>query len=84
MKEVSFIEEDKILEGAMSPHISWALDRLDQQLLPLDQQYQPTGTGAEVDVYVMDTGINYSHKEFQGRVFYSGFDRVPGEAESSA
>jgi len=82
MKEVSFIEEDKILEGAMSPHISWALDRLDQQLLPLDQQYQPTGTGAEVDVYVMDSGIHYSHEEFEGRALYGGYDKVALENTS--
>lgn len=82
MKEVSFIEEDKIVEGAMSPHLSWALDRLDQQFLPFDQRYQPTGTGAGVDVYVMDSGINYSHEEFEGRALYGGYDEVVSEETS--
>ena len=82
MQEVSFIERDKLVRGASRDHLSWALDRLDQRWLPLDQYYQPTGTGAGVDVYVVDSGINYSHKEFQGRAFFTGFDRVPGENKS--
>ena len=82
MREVSFIERDKLVKGASRDHSSWALDRLDQQWLPLDRRYQPTGTGAGVDVYVVDSGINYSHEEFQGRAFFTGFDRVPGENKS--
>lgn len=78
MKEVSFIEEDKIVEGTVNPHLSWALDRLDQQFLPLDQQYQPTTSGNGVDVYVVDTGINYTHNEFGGRALFGDFDRVVG------
>ena len=77
MEEVSFIEEDKIVEGAANPHLSWALDRLDQRFLPLDQQYQPTTNGNGVDVYVVDTGIDYAHSEFGGRALFGGFDKVP-------
>ena len=76
MKEVSFIEEDKTVEGAMTPYLSWALDRLDQEFLPFDQHYQPTASGVGVDVYVVDSGINYAHEEFEGRAFYGGYDGV--------
>ena len=76
MKEVSFIEEDKIVEGAMSPYLSWALDRIDQQFLPFDHHYQPTATGAGVDVYVVDSGIHYAHSEFEGRATFGGFDKA--------
>ena len=78
---MSYIEEDQVLEGASSAYLSWALDRLDQTSLPLDQHYQPTGTGDGVDVYVMDSGIKYDHDEFEGRAFFGGFDMVPFEAK---
>ena len=82
MREVSFIERDKLVRAASRDQLSWALDRLDQRLLPLDNHYQPRGMGTGVDVYVVDTGINYAHNEFQGRAFYAGFDQVLGETES--
>ena len=82
MQEVSFIERDKRVRAISRDRLSWALDRLDQRQLPLDQYYQPTGTGAGVDVYVVDSGIDYSHEEFQGRALYAGFDQVPGENQS--
>lgn len=82
MREVSFIERDKRVRVVSRDHLSWALDRLDQRSLPLDQHYQPIGTGTGVDVYVVDSGINYFHEEFKGRAFYTGFDRVPGENKS--
>lgn len=46
---------------------NWGLDRLDQRNLPRDQGYTYTNTGAGVNVYVMDDGINTAHQEFGGR-----------------
>jgi subtilisin family serine protease len=40
------------------------LDRIDQQLLPVDNIYNYTFTGAGVHAYVMDGGIRTTHQEF--------------------
>mmetsp|Transcript_17215 Transcript_17215/g.49993 ORF Transcript_17215/g.49993 Transcript_17215/m.49993 type:complete len:426 (-) Transcript_17215:382-1659(-) len=48
----------------------WGLDRLDQASLPLDgRPYEPPlGAGAGAHVFVIDSGINSGHDEFQGRL----------------
>ena len=35
------------------------------------------GTG--VDVYILDTGINYNHKVFNGRASFGGYDAFNGD-----
>lgn len=55
---------------------SWGLDRIDQAGLPLDDSYGwPESAGRGVTVYVIDTGIRVSHKDFGGRASY-GWDFV--------
>ncbi|MFF1510281.1 S8 family peptidase [Streptomyces sp. NPDC058326] len=60
----------------------WGLDRIDQRNLPLDQQFLTAGNGAGVRAYVLDTGIDYTHKEFGGRASF-GFDAV-GDGRNGA
>ena len=82
---VEYVEEDFIVFGGgiternfsrEPPRSHWGLDRLDQKLLPLDNFFkQPCElTGKGVDVYVMDSGIRYTHEQFDGRVKYPGCD----------
>lgn len=62
---------------------TWGLDRIDQRNLPLDRSYTwPESAGAGVTVYVIDTGIRISHKDFGGRASY-GWDFVGDDRTAS-
>ncbi len=51
------------------------MDRIDQQLLPLNNTYNYNNDGGGVSAYVIDTGIRITHTEFGGRATH-GFDAV--------
>src|SRR5436853_1664971 len=54
---------------------TWGLDRIDQRDRPLNGTYTYETTAANVNVYVIDTGIRATHTEFGGRVS-NGFTAV--------
>ncbi|MFI6344819.1 S8 family serine peptidase [Streptomyces sp. NPDC050560] len=55
------------------------LDRIDQPALPLDGSYTaPRGGGRGVDVYLVDTGIDYGHPDLGHRARF-GFDAFGGD-----
>ncbi|KAI1315568.1 hypothetical protein EDD11_000642 [Mortierella claussenii] len=57
---------------------SWGLPRVSQRNLPLSTDYNyPNTAGQGVDVYVIDTGININHIDFEGRARW-GTTTVPG------
>ena len=76
LPEVEVILEDQLLDDAdghthPTPPPSrktwqWGLDRVDQRTPMLDQTFQPMGNGSGVDIYVLDSGIQYTHAQFQG------------------
>ena len=59
--------------------VSFALDRIDQRVLPLDHVYRHAGTGRGVTVYVFDGGVSMDHPELVGRVRrgYTAFPEDP-------
>ncbi|MFE5795797.1 S8 family peptidase [Streptomyces sp. NPDC056503] len=58
-----------------APANSWGLDRIDQRLLPLDNDFISAGNGQGVTAYIIDTGIDFTHPEFGGRA-RPGFDAI--------
>lgn len=46
---------------------TWGLDRIDQSTLPLNNVFHSDFSGEGVTAYVVDTGINPTHEEFEGR-----------------
>jgi subtilisin family serine protease len=61
---VERVEEDE----EFTLQSTWGLDRIDQRALPLNGEYSCAGTGAGVNVYIVDTGIRATHTEFAGRI----------------
>ncbi|PVU92474.1 hypothetical protein BB561_003789 [Smittium simulii] len=72
-KEIDFIEQDKAVElHGVQTESTWGLNRISQEDAvsePYSYIYNPNG-GKDVNVYVIDTGVNINHDEFEGRASY--------------
>ncbi|TRO65067.1 S8 family serine peptidase [Christiangramia sabulilitoris] len=77
-KRVEAVYEDVHVypnESYVQNYVTWGLDRLDSRDIIMDRAYAYSATGSGVNAYIMDSGINYSHEEFNGRASL-GYDFV--------
>ncbi len=54
---------------------SWGIDRIDSRVGVDNKYIYPESAGKSVTAYVVDTGVDITHKEFEGRAFH-GIDMV--------
>jgi len=74
---VLLVEENlEVTTTAIQNSAPWGLDRIDQQALPLSTTYDDGDLqGANTKSYVVDSGIDPSNTDFEGRVA-TGYDAV--------
>ena len=71
---MAYVEEDQIVEISREP---WHTDRVDQRKLPLNRKFCPPNGGEGVDIYILDTGINYCHEDFcLDRARFAGYSPI--------
>ncbi|XP_022111297.1 uncharacterized protein LOC110990554 [Acanthaster planci] len=73
LDEVEYVSEDGI---AYATAIPWGLDRIGQRSSSLDNKYSPDSkyrSGRGVEIWVLDTGVRFSHNDFGGRASF-GYD----------
>lgn len=80
---VEYVEQNRTLGvTAVQPNPpSWGLDRIDQRQLPLNSSYSYSTTAANVNVYVLDTGVRATHQTFGGRV-RQGYDFIDNDTNA--
>ena len=60
----------------------WQLDRINQNALPLDGNLSVgTLTGAGIDIYLVDSGVRFSHEQLNGRAI-PGIDVLTSKEKS--
>jgi len=84
LAEVDYIEPDQIMtvDGQVQSGAAWGLARTSAIKTLSGSNYNyyyksSSGTGATV--YVIDTGINIAHKDFEGRATF-GYSSITGES----
>lgn len=73
-ENVLFVQEPGNFEFKIKESVPWHLDRISKRHLPLDGSYAYSELGSchknsdvEIETYVVDTGCDDTHPEFEGR-----------------
>ena len=77
------VQTGSSVAGTQTP-VTWALDRIDQHALPLDNHYSyDESAGQGVNAYVLSTGILATHPDLAGRVIGGGNFIFDGRSSTS-
>ena len=86
MSEVDFIEQQQkfYISEVQSNPPNWGLDRISQRELPLSRSYDYAAqAGQGVDAYIIDTGVNVEHEDFEGRAVWGVDAAGDGEIDGN-
>ncbi|XP_058698245.1 proprotein convertase subtilisin/kexin type 9 isoform X2 [Poecile atricapillus] len=75
LPQVKYIEEDAYVFGQSIP---WNLGRIVPPQ-PSSGAYSPPNKGDLVEIYLLDTSVQSTHREIEGRVTVTGFESIPDE-----
>lgn len=69
---VEYVEADQVMSIEATQYMDsyghpWGLDRIDERDLPLSGSYTYSYTGNGVRAYIIDTGLDVDHAQFEGR-----------------
>jgi aqualysin 1 len=65
---VKYIQQDGSgFDNATDTNAGWGVGRIDQRTGPSDNQFSSNFTGQNVNIYIVDGGINIVHSDFGGR-----------------
>lgn len=71
---VAYVEQDKAaqidFQYATQTNATWGLDRIDQRNLPLSSTYAYSDTANSIKIYILDSGVRFSHRDFTIRPFF--------------
>ncbi|XP_061859792.1 proprotein convertase subtilisin/kexin type 9 [Colius striatus] len=75
LPHVEYVEEDAYV---FAQSIPWNLGRIVPPQ-PRSGAYSPPNKGDLVEIYLLDTSVQSTHREIEGRVLVTDFERVPEE-----
>ncbi|RKT82043.1 Serine protease, subtilisin family [Saccharopolyspora antimicrobica] len=82
-RSVAYVQQDGIARiSGTQQNPTWGLDRIDQRNLPLDRSYTYPNTGSGATAYILDTGVDKRHPDFEGRVS-DGYDFIDNDGDAS-
>ncbi len=71
--QVAYVEQNQVLRtlATQSDPPSFGLDRVDQRNLPADGAFTAPSTAANVQAWIIDSGIRVTHRDFGGRATFA-------------